>query len=489
MNYTSNPALALLSLEQGQAEFDYTAFLQDQDIDYLAEESSASTSSNHFSGPGTVVQPQLQPQPATNLAVVVQGGNGNGAAAAQKTRLERRGHTKSRRGCFNCKRRRIKCQETRPACGHCTKTGLPCEYPSLPTILSSSQPSHQIPLFSMQDMRFFQHFLVSCYPHHPIGSETIWTHEVPCLSQKYEYLMHAILGYSASELMVSLSDQTLTAPAMAHRLKAIKAIKRTLAASSSQQQIEEGGCESRVGDGKDFSEEGNALMAACFALTYQSVLLDDGMVEYMTFIRGIMIVAMQMYVREKGSAKRILFGDFMGQAQTDRLAPYMAEVPLINKDWVDGAVRGLEGMEGLVRVEERQVERRYWEMLIAMGRELYVSSWGAYLAMTNHYAWWMMLPHDQFQKITEPGNQVAILLATHWIALKQVMAVITETEDKGAAKWPERPPSGNDISVGIIRWLKYLNKMVDVEHLVYNQWPMWVEAQLDRDRGFFGKTH
>jgi hypothetical protein len=30
------------------------------------------------------------------------------AAAAGKGKLERRGHTKSRRGCYNCKRRRIK---------------------------------------------------------------------------------------------------------------------------------------------------------------------------------------------------------------------------------------------------------------------------------------------------------------------------------------------------------------------------------------------
>ena len=32
-------------------------------------------------------------------------------------------------------------------------------------------------------MRFFQHFLLKCYPQHPLGNENIWTHEVPCLSQ------------------------------------------------------------------------------------------------------------------------------------------------------------------------------------------------------------------------------------------------------------------------------------------------------------------
>jgi hypothetical protein len=36
-------------------------------------------------------------------------------------------------------------------------------------------------------MRFFQHFLVQCYPHHPLGNESIWTHEIPCLSQNVRF--------------------------------------------------------------------------------------------------------------------------------------------------------------------------------------------------------------------------------------------------------------------------------------------------------------
>jgi hypothetical protein len=43
--------------------------------------------------------------------------------------IPRKGHTKSRRGCFNCKRRRIKCNEKHPDCNHCIKAGLQCEYP------------------------------------------------------------------------------------------------------------------------------------------------------------------------------------------------------------------------------------------------------------------------------------------------------------------------------------------------------------------------
>lgn len=34
----------------------------------------------------------------------------------------------------------------------------------------------------MQDMRFFQHFLTKCTPHHPLKQEQVWTHEIPCLA-------------------------------------------------------------------------------------------------------------------------------------------------------------------------------------------------------------------------------------------------------------------------------------------------------------------
>ncbi|KAF3353496.1 hypothetical protein VD0004_g8876 [Verticillium dahliae] len=38
----------------------------------------------------------------------------------------RRSHTKSRKGCKDCKRRKVKCDETYPSCFHCTRQGIPC---------------------------------------------------------------------------------------------------------------------------------------------------------------------------------------------------------------------------------------------------------------------------------------------------------------------------------------------------------------------------
>lgn len=62
--------------------------------------------------------------------------------------IPRKGHTKSRRGCYNCKRRRIKCNERHPECNHCIKAGLRCEYPA--NIIQTTQRSPTSP--SPQEM-------------------------------------------------------------------------------------------------------------------------------------------------------------------------------------------------------------------------------------------------------------------------------------------------------------------------------------------------
>lgn len=46
--------------------------------------------------------------------------------------VPRKGHIKSRRGCYTCKRWEVKCSEKLPECDNCTRIGLVCEYPEPP---------------------------------------------------------------------------------------------------------------------------------------------------------------------------------------------------------------------------------------------------------------------------------------------------------------------------------------------------------------------
>lgn len=161
--------------------------------------------------------------------------------------------------------------------------------------------------------------------------------------------VHAILGLAASDLMVR--DPSLVTFAMAHRLKAIKAIKKTL---------------NDVPKANTF-EEGNALMATCYALTFQSVMLDDGMAEFMTFCRGIVIVAIQMYC--KGA--KFIFSNFIGDDQIAILQPLLESLSLVPKDWTDIAVASIAALEPFCK---QQVEIEYHELLTNIAHALYNSS-------------------------------------------------------------------------------------------------------------------
>jgi hypothetical protein len=96
----------------------------------------------------------------------------------------------------------------------------------------------------------------------------------------------------------------------------------------------------------------------------------------------------------------------------------------------------------------------------------------------------MQIPHENFAHVVNPENQTCLLLASHWISLKQIMATITQVEYR-AKRQDHFLNNDCDPDPGMTRWLKYLNKQIDSEHQHYNQWPIWVEAQLDNDLTFF----
>ncbi|KAJ2979917.1 hypothetical protein NUW58_g7081 [Xylaria curta] len=425
IDFNQSTALPLLTLGSNNTEFDYAAYLQDDDFDYIGDAGSSGSASIMNDVASTSVSPPTS-------AVVKSNSN-------QKPRLERRGHTKSRRG---------------------VKKLDPLADTALRQVSSANIPSFPRSLTNLQDMRFFQHFLLTCSPHHPLGNDSIWTHEVPCLSQNHEYLMHAILGLAASDLMIH--DPSLVTFAMAHRLKAIKAIKKTL---------------TDVPKTNTF-EEGNALLATCYALTFQSVMLDDGMAEFMTFCRGIIIVAIQMYCKRA----KFIFSNFLGDDKIVQLQPLMESLPPIQKEWTDMAVASIAALEPLC---EQPVEIEYHQLLTSIASALYTSSFLAYQMLCKHYGWWMQIPHENFQSLIDGGNQVSLLLASHWIALKQIMVTITEVEHKQRTQQPNR--KDGDMDLGMVRWLKHINRHIDISHQQFNQWPLWVEAQLDINLSCFGK--
>jgi hypothetical protein len=277
--------------------------------------------------------------------------------------------------------------------------------------------------------------------------------------------MHAILGFSASEL--TRNDPSILSSAMNHRIKAIRAIKKRLAETTKSSMN---------------YEEANAMVATCYALTFQSVSLEDGLAEYLTFIRGIMIVGMQMVFR----GIKPIFENMFEQDQDALLEPLMQGLPLIPKGYTDSAMEALTNLRPLCA---EGVELEYHQHLMTMVEKLYINSWDAYKAYTAQYGWWMLLPHDTFQALIDPDNQVMLLLHTHWVAINEIITPISRQDRNVSSKYPpDQREAKPDLDPGFSRWLKYLNQSIDLEHQIYNQWPMWVEEQLDGDVTFFGRV-
>ncbi|CAH0030408.1 unnamed protein product [Clonostachys rhizophaga] len=56
--------------------------------------------------------------------------DGAAGASTASAPIRRKVHVKSRLGCFECKRRRVKCNEGKPSCGNCVRRLTTCVYPS-----------------------------------------------------------------------------------------------------------------------------------------------------------------------------------------------------------------------------------------------------------------------------------------------------------------------------------------------------------------------
>ncbi|KAL8667265.1 MAG: hypothetical protein Q9202_000838 [Teloschistes flavicans] len=152
--------------------------------------------------------------------------------------VSRRSHQKSRNGCSQCKKRRIKCDEIRPACSNCVKHSITCDFqtsnsqapsplhpPKLPSHGSDSKsPSstrsraRSRPIISnslafgdlqMGDLELLHQFATeTCYTtSNKKDSHDLWRVTVCKEGLNHEFLMRGILAIAALHLGHLRPDQ------------------------------------------------------------------------------------------------------------------------------------------------------------------------------------------------------------------------------------------------------------------------------------------
>lgn len=137
--------------------------------------------------------------------------------------------------------------------------------------------------------------------------------------------MHAILGQAASHLTVT-TDADYSSLALSHRLLAIKGLNEALSKTP------------RTGS------DGDALLAACYALTFQTANMKDGMSEFLTMIRGCGLVSFQLLCDQVDVSFSI-----NPNRHLEYMQPRLENLPAIDADLYDGAVPSISAVLPLCR--------------------------------------------------------------------------------------------------------------------------------------------
>ncbi|CAG9997768.1 unnamed protein product [Clonostachys byssicola] len=327
-----------------------------------------------------------------------------------------KGHTKSRRGCFNCKRRRVKCPETLPRCNNCVRLGLNCTYPPEGGLVPASRPSHTsspmtMPLsssptrFTIEDLRFFHHFLFAAYPPLPIGGKEIWR-DMAALSHGFDYLVHAVLGLAASHLtLASRNEIDYSAHALSHRVQAINSLNTALSKP----------CASMA--------EGDARFATLMALTFQSSYMPDGMVDFLAMIRGCTVVpgtgmpsfsesVFQGFSAEAHQQSIIEMNEDRPEAKDQRLASFaidgLKSLYALRPFCPDGSLEGtyLDALEGVL------------ELTIKCPLE-------AFTSLCSMYNIFNGVDHDNFTSFIDPSSTVPQILLAHFFLIETKIGLLT----------------------------------------------------------------
>ncbi|ETN44117.1 uncharacterized protein HMPREF1541_10667 [Cyphellophora europaea CBS 101466] len=418
----------------------------------------------------------------------------------------RRTHTKSRHGCFPCKRRKVKCTEEHPQCMNCFQRNTPCEYPNPASLLlkrpplapprAGSSPVRILPFpfrtpsdstaatdsagspaaaaatsseLNLLDLRLFHHFLTATYPHLPAGNETIWTTTIPVIAASRPYLMHALLGLAATHLHLlsssplasstpspslapfpappSLGTNTstpctnpchstaihtspppnakLSATGVAHRTAALAGLHASLGLSSSSWS----------------RDDVDAMLAAAYALTFQATyMLEDGLVDFVTMVRGCALITRQIESASQGNAGA---GAGVGESSCFTLEPRafvtvlepgLGRMPGVDAWVVEWGLRALEDVRRRWRRrtrrecewEDGEEEQRFFAavkvVLTALRDGKGVRD--GYVLFCEAHAIWYDCDAAAFERLVDETNTVAQVLMAFFLALECLLAPV-----------------------------------------------------------------
>ncbi|EXK33360.1 hypothetical protein FOXG_06157 [Fusarium oxysporum f. sp. lycopersici 4287] len=367
--------------------------------------------------------------------------------------IPRKGHTKSRAGCSSCKRRRVKCDLTTPECGACERLGLECEYlnktkhGSQNSAVVISQPLRTDPvMFDYNDLNFFRHFLFEAYPPLPIDGFTVWQ-MASQRSHSYDFLLHSMLGLGASHLSL-LTPHGYEKAALKHRVLAISALNKHLAKPGLTNQ------------------DAEAAFGAMLNLTFQSAYMNDGLVDFLTMVRGCWLVGTQPYV----DLDHTIFKTFGRVSYLERIKALIQDGHETNHYLDKVIAEGFcQSVQKLGPLCHSVAELKYLAHMQRIATLASTNPAESYHELTFLYDGLGNLSSNDFASFIDPTNHASQLVILHMLVLEFVMSRKSVEGDKRSALGKKGYHCRKAMSKV---WVQQILRKLPVEYYEYGEWPL-----------------
>ncbi|KPI37909.1 uncharacterized protein AB675_3121 [Cyphellophora attinorum] len=144
--------------------------------------------------------------------------------------VKKRWHSKVRTGCDMCKKRRVKCDELKPACYKCTRKGLKCPGYNPPTI-KLFELSDTPEFDTAGDKEAYNVFIERGSRIFAIAnsrSMDLWVRTIPQLAYQYKAVRHAVIAMGTVQVRALQSEQFPVPQAtLVHRARAMQQLYKS----------------------------------------------------------------------------------------------------------------------------------------------------------------------------------------------------------------------------------------------------------------------
>ncbi|EEH33613.2 hypothetical protein PAAG_04663 [Paracoccidioides lutzii Pb01] len=324
---------------------------------------------------------------------------------------------------------------------------------------------------TIEDMRFFHHYMIAAHLYLPFGCDGVWVNDIPQLAHQYEYLMHAILSLGALHLSLMNTVNTGLETSPSYTAMQLHSTTNTLPTATSTQ-----------------THELNAMLATCYALAVQSSHIMDGFTDFLILVRGCGRLDNHISVHYnaelrtlplnvKGPDMYVLYPHLVnGNDNGDDEASLVAmDMPTIQCMTV--AVRALSPLL------QHDWDWKYHELILTALEALRRRAWvDAFIHFQDTYVVWCSMDEANFPEhiisILAPvrKSKAFLILFVHFTAIQTVMLPIILRAIPLQARFPQ-------LMLLQVRWLNEISCWIPDELQQYLSVPLEAVGRLGGECG------